>query len=78
MTDDDARPDAPLLCAACHTLYEDDDADRPVVCAACGAAICEGCEVQRCDEGLHACPLCGASMGECKSAEDDEEDEEVR
>lgn len=70
-TADTERPPAPLLCAACHHTYADDDCDRPMLCDGCKAAICETCEVMRCEQGYHACPLCGARMGGCQPASDD-------
>lgn len=56
------------LCKACGETYEDNDVDRPVLCTGCGALICEICEVMRCDEGRHDCPLCGTSLGGCVPA----------
>lgn len=65
-----------LICSFCNQTYEKDDVDRPRICAGCGAAICEGCEVMRCDEGRHDCPLCAVSMGVCTPASESDVESE--
>lgn len=52
-------------CSKCGESYTGDEAFMVMMCPSCAKFICEGCEVQRCDEGFHACPLCGGSLGSC-------------
>ncbi len=42
------------------------------VCPVCSRNVCESCEIQRCEEGFHACP-CGARLAGCSSILDDED-----
>jgi len=41
-------------------------------CPACDKLICEGCEVQNCEEGHHDCPFCGAMIARCSDSDEDE------
>lgn len=43
----------------------DQDASYPGKCERCGTAVCEACEIMKCDDGYHACPKCDAKMGSC-------------
>jgi hypothetical protein len=53
-------------CATCDDAIEYGSGPSITPCPGCKHLICEVCEVQRCPEGRHDCPLCGAMIAECR------------
>jgi hypothetical protein len=61
-------------CDKCQTDCVYGEGESILQCA-CGKLICEGCEVQHCEQGHHDCPFCGAMIARCFDSEDDLLDE---
>jgi hypothetical protein len=41
-------------------------------CDKCRAWVCEGCEIEKCEQGHHDCPFCGAMLSRCSDEDEDD------